>query len=49
MVALALLVAMIAGAICFRELEFVTAALVTALAGVAVDVRQTKKLARVRT
>jgi hypothetical protein len=32
----------------FRELEFITAALLTGVAGVAIDVRQTKKLACVR-
>lgn len=35
-------------AIYFRELEFITAALLTGVAGVALDVRQTMKLARVR-
>lgn len=35
-------------AIYFRELEFITAALLTGVAGVALDVRQTKKLARTR-
>lgn len=40
--------AMFAAAIHFGEIEFVTAALLTGVAGIAVDVRQTAKPARAR-
>lgn len=39
--------ALFAAAICFREIEFITAALLSGVAGITVDVRQTAKLARV--
>ncbi|KLU09151.1 hypothetical protein [Kocuria sp. SM24M-10] len=35
-------------AVYFAEIEFITAALLTGVAGVAVDLRQTEKLARAR-
>lgn len=37
-----------AAAIFFGEIEYITAALLTGVAGIAVDVRQTAQLARVR-
>lgn len=40
--------ALFAAAIYLGELEFITAALLSGVAGIAVDVRQTAKLARVR-
>ncbi|MFF0944174.1 hypothetical protein ACFYE2_08095 [Kocuria sp. CPCC 205300] len=39
--------ALFAAAIHFREIEFITAALLSGVAGITVDVRQTAKLARV--
>lgn len=44
----ALTAALFAASIHFGEIEFITAALLSGVAGVAVDVRQTTKLARVR-
>lgn len=44
----ALTAALFAASIYFGEIEFITAALLSGVAGVAVDVRQTAKLARVR-
>ncbi|MGX5359345.1 hypothetical protein [Kocuria sp. KH4] len=35
-------------AVYFAEIEFITAALLTGVAGIAVDLRQTEQLARVR-
>ncbi|MEX5256667.1 hypothetical protein [Kocuria arenosa] len=40
--------AMIAAAIYFNEIEFITAALLSGVAGIAMDVRHTTKLVRVR-
>lgn len=40
--------ALFAAAIYFSEIEFVTAALLSGVAGIAMDVRQTARLARVR-
>lgn len=40
--------ALFAAAMFFGEIEFITAALLAGVAGIAVDVRQTAKLARVR-
>ncbi|MCJ8503777.1 hypothetical protein MRU69_02710 [Kocuria flava] len=40
--------ALVAGAVHLAELELLTAAMLTAVAGISVDVRQTAGLARVR-
>ncbi|WP_147050397.1 hypothetical protein [Kocuria flava] len=40
--------ALVAGAVHFAELELLTAAMLVAVAGIAVDVRLTARLARVR-
>ena len=44
----ALTAVLFAAAIFIGEIEFITAALLTGVAGIAVDLRQTKKLARVQ-
>lgn len=44
----ALTAVLFAAAVYFSEIEFITAALLAGVAGIAVDVRQTAKLARIR-